>query len=93
MPSTENFDPGRIRSARERVFGVRMRLDDDDPLRAVLGDDWETVRWYATAAERDAALEEMRSQHVWSRNGDRPTLIYDRIDGPKPSAPVLPRPR
>jgi hypothetical protein len=93
VPSSENFDPGRIRSARERVFGIRMRMPGNDPLRAVLGDDWETVRWYATEAERDAALADMRSQHRFSRNGDRPTLDYETITAPKPSSPVLPRGR
>lgn len=93
MPSSENFDPGRIRSARERVFGIKMRLDREDPLRAVLGEDWETVRWYATESERDKALIDMRQVHVYSRGGDQPTLDYEKVTGPKPSAPVLPRPR
>lgn len=91
MPSSENFDPGRIRSARETVYGIRMVLADTDPLSAVLGDDWNTVRWYATQSERDAAYDDMRKQHRFSRSGDRPTLRYSKIDAPKPNAPLLPR--
>ncbi len=93
MTSSENFDPGRIRSARERVFGVRMHLPENDPMRAVLGDDWETVRWFASRSERDAAFDDMRRQHEYSRSGDQPTMLYEKIDGPKPNAPQLPRPR
>lgn len=70
-----------------------MELDGDDPLRAVLGDDWQTVRWYASEAERDAALEEMSSEHRYSRRGDQPTLRYMKVEGTKPNAPVLPRQR
>lgn len=91
MPSSENFDPGRIRSAREKVYGIRMVLADNDPLSAVLGDEWQTERWYATESERDRALEDMRQQHRYSRRGDRPTLRYSKVDSPKPNAPLLPR--
>ncbi|MEM9056057.1 MAG: hypothetical protein AAGD86_01195 [Pseudomonadota bacterium] len=79
MTSSENFDPGRISSGGELVYGVRMTLPDGDPLRQVLGDDWATVRWYASATERDGALADMRSRHLFSRIGDRPTLIYDTV--------------
>ncbi len=93
MASSENFDPGRIRSARDKVFGIQMELSTDDPMKLVLGDDWETIRWYASAAERDRAYDEIRGQHVWSRSGDRPTMRYAKIDGTKPNAPILPRAR
>ena len=90
MASSENFDPGRIQSARERVFGIRMQLSAEDPLRSVLGDDWQTVRWYASETERDRAYAELPREHPYSRNGDRPTLRYEKTEGPKPNAPVLP---
>ncbi len=93
MSSSENFDPGRIRSARERVYGVRIELGAEDPLRTLLGDDWQTVRWYATEAERDAAFTEIQREHRYSRRGDLPTLRYEKIDGTKPNSPVLPRSR
>ena len=93
MASSENFDPGRIRSARDQVYGIRMELSSVDPLAAVLGEDWETVRWYASEAERDRAFDDVRKQHVWSRSGDRPTMHYEKIQGQKPNAPILPRAR
>ena len=89
MASSENFDPGRISSGSELLFGVRMTLPPDDPMRSVLGDDWATVRWYSSAKERDAALTEMRSEHLFSRIGDRPTLIYEVVERDKPEGPTL----
>ena len=92
MASSENFDPGRNGGDSEQLYGVRMTLPPEDPMRLVLGDDWETVRWYATPAERDAALEDMRSEHLFSRVGDRPTLIYETVERTKPDGPEkLPR--
>lgn len=91
MPTSENFDPGRISSGGERLFGVRMTLPPGDPMRAVLGNDWETCRWYSSAAERDAALIRMMSEHRFSRSGDRPTLIYERVERDKPHGPVIRR--
>jgi hypothetical protein len=91
MTSSENFDPGRIRSARDKVYGVRVTMPSEDPLRNLLGADWHSVRWFATEAERDAALEDMRQVHRFSRRGDRPSLVYQKIDAPKPSGPSLPR--
>ena len=83
--STENTDPGRIQSAGSRVYGIRMTLPGDDPLIALLGGEAEMYRWYATAAERDAALEEMRREHEYSRSGDRPQLNYTKIERDRPA--------
>ena len=83
--STENTDPGRIQSAGARVFGIRMTLPANDPLIALLGGEAEMYRWYATAAERDAALDEMRREHEYSRIGDRPTLSYAKVERDRPT--------
>jgi len=82
--ATENTDPGRIRTASPRVYGVRMTLPQNDPLATLLGDA-EMYRWYATAAERDAALAEMQREHEYSRIGDRPTLTYAKVERDRPS--------
>jgi hypothetical protein len=83
--STENTDPGRIQSAASRVYGIRMTLPADDPLIALLGGEAEMYRWYATSAERDAALEEMRREHEYSRIGDRPQLNYTKVERDRPA--------
>ena len=88
MSTSENTDPGRIRSGGDRVYGVRMTLPDADPLQLVLGTDWSSFRWYASKDERDEAFEDMRREHQFSRLGDAPTLIYDKVERDKPAAPL-----
>lgn len=89
MPSTENTDPGRIRTGGERVFGIRMTLPADDTFRLVLGDDWTSYRWYAHELERDVALVALQTEHAYSRLGDTPTLVYDKVERDKPPAPTI----
>lgn len=84
MTSSENTDPARIHSEADCVFGIRMTLPENDPFRSVLGADWQSFRWYATAAERDRALEEMRREHRFSRTGDRPALVYEKTERDRP---------
>lgn len=61
-------------------FGVRVALMPGDTFARLLGRDWERVHWFATATERDRALREMASEHVYSRRGDRPTLTFEAIE-------------
>ncbi|MBT8137636.1 MAG: hypothetical protein KJO54_11530 [Gammaproteobacteria bacterium] len=88
MPTSENTDAGRIRSGSERVYGVRMTLPPDDPMRRVLGDEWASFRWFASIDERDNALIRMRREHEYSRLGDTPTLVYEKVERDKPPAPL-----
>jgi len=60
-------------------FGLRISLAASDPFRKLLGADWHRVHWFADAASRDAALTEMSRKHEYSRPGDRPALIFERI--------------
>ena len=88
MPTSENTDPGRIRSGGERVYGIRMTLPTSDPFQLVLGNEWNSFRWYATEEERDEALIDMRREHQYSRLGDSPTLNYETVERDKPAAPL-----
>ena len=63
-----------------RPYGIRVTLSPQDSFASVLGTDWERIHWYPTAAERDRALREMASEHLYSRKGDRPTLRFEPID-------------
>ena len=63
-----------------RPFGVRVKLKSSDPLRALLGNDWQKLHWYATARERDAALLDMIRRHEYSRIGDAPALLLEKIE-------------
>ena len=64
---------------RKSSFGIRLSLPQGDTLGRLLGQDWEAFRWYATERERDKALAEIRAKHTYSRPGDFPTYVYERI--------------
>lgn len=67
-------------SAKKR-FGIRCTLPPDDPMSAphLLGPDWTAERWYATEQERDEALQGFADEHLYSRRGDRPSVIYTKV--------------
>ena len=63
-----------------RPYGVLVRLRPGDPLRKILGGDWQKTHWFLSAAERDRVLEEMARKHEYSRTGDRPALIFEKVE-------------
>ena len=63
-----------------KPYGIRVRMRQNDTFARLLGTDWERLHWYATREERDRALADMASEHLYSRPGDRPTLIYEPIE-------------
>ncbi|MBN1237565.1 MAG: hypothetical protein JXB36_03640 [Gammaproteobacteria bacterium] len=63
-----------------KPFGIRVTLPRTDTFAQLLGTDWERVHWYATAQERDRALKEMASEHLYSRRGDVPRLRFEPIE-------------
>jgi len=56
------------------------RIRENDPFRALLGPEWQKYHWFATAEERDRALEEMSRKHEYSRVGDRPALVFVKVE-------------
>jgi hypothetical protein len=66
--------------AEENPFGIRVRLRPGDSFARLLDSGWEQFHWFATAEERDRALSDMQSEHVYSRRGDRPTLRFEAVD-------------
>lgn len=63
-----------------RPYGVRISLPAGDPFRKLLGPEWHDVHWYVTPGERDAALAEMSRRHQYSRSGDRPALVFEKVE-------------
>jgi hypothetical protein len=61
-------------------YGVRVRLRSGDPFARLVGSDWQKTHWYASAAERDRALEDMAREHEYSRIGDRPALVFEKTE-------------
>jgi len=64
----------------QRPYGVRASLRANDPMRKLLGPDWSTTHWYATAGERDAMLAEMSRTHEYSRRGDQPAMRFEKVE-------------
>ena len=63
-----------------KPYGVRVSLRPGDPFRKIMGAEWHRSHWYASAAERDAALAEMSRKHEYSRIGDKPALLFEKIE-------------
>jgi hypothetical protein len=61
-------------------YGIRVRLKRGDPFAKLLGTDWQKTHWFFTAAERDRALEEMSRKHEYSRIGDQPALVFEKVE-------------
>jgi len=65
-----------------KKYGIRMNLPEGDPMAMshLLGENWETVRWFANEQERDKALLEMQSAHPHYRTGDYASLVYSKAE-------------
>jgi hypothetical protein len=65
---------------RPQPFGIRVRLRPGDPFARLLGTDWQKTHWFFTASERDRVLEDMSRKHEYSRIGDKPALVFEKVE-------------
>ncbi len=63
-----------------KPYGVRVSFPPGDPFRKMMGAEWHRVHWFATVAERDAALVDMSRKHEYSRIGDKPALLFEKVE-------------
>jgi hypothetical protein len=63
-----------------KPFGIRVSLPATDTFARVIGAGWEQQHWYRTREERDRALADMASEHLYSRHGDRPTVRFEPVE-------------
>ena len=65
-----------------KKFGIKVCLPSGDTMSAphLLGDDWQTFRWFESAEKRDMAYAEMERQPPYYRKGDSPTVVLEKID-------------
>ena len=63
-----------------RPFGIRVRLRSGDPFAKLVGADWQKSHWFASARERDNVLADMESRHLYSRRGDEPAVVLEKIE-------------
>ncbi len=65
-----------------RPYGIRARLRARDPFTRLVGAGWQKLHWFATERERDEALADMSARHLYSRRGDEPAVIYEKVSAP-----------
>lgn len=65
-----------------KQFGIRITLQPSDTMRAphLLGEDWESYRWYRTAEERNKAFEKLQRQPPYYQRADNPNLILTKVE-------------
>jgi hypothetical protein len=63
-----------------KPYGIRVTMRPNDTFARLLGTGWHREHWYATREERDTALDEMSCEHLYSRRGDKPTLVFETVD-------------
>jgi hypothetical protein len=61
-------------------YGIRVRLRPGDPFAKLVGADWQKTHWFFTAAERDRVLDDMSRKHEYSRIGDQPALVFEKVE-------------
>ena len=68
--------------ASKKRYGIRCSLPPDDPMSDphLLGPDWQAFRWFETIEERDAFYADYSREHLYSRRGDKPSVIYTKIE-------------
>lgn len=64
----------------EPRFGVRVSAPPGDPFRLLVGDDWHSVRWFATREDRDRAMQEMTARYRYWRESDRPSIVVEPVE-------------
>lgn len=67
-------------TAQPTPYGIRVRLRRGDPLAHLIGNDWQKTHWYPKADERDRAMEDMARRHEYSRIGDQPALLFEKVE-------------
>jgi hypothetical protein len=77
-PHNLNDDP-RV----EKPYGIRVTLPAGDSFRSLFDANWERFHWYASEQDRDRSLADMAGEHLYSRRGDRPRLIFAKVERPE----------
>lgn len=63
-----------------KAWGIRLSLPEHDPMRPLLGDDWEQYQWFASEAAREDKLAQLQQQFAYYRPGDRPSFVLERVN-------------
>tara|TARA_Y100000385_G_C12871003_1_gene541524 strand:+ start:151 stop:399 length:249 start_codon:yes stop_codon:yes gene_type:complete len=64
---------------KKKKFGIRVILPTTDPLKNIIGENWEKLHWYETEEERDSVFIKMDGRHGYYRDTDAPSQILEKI--------------
>lgn len=66
-------------------YGIRVTIPGGDSMSAphLLGDNWNSTRWFDSEGERDEALADMQRQPPYYRLGDSPTVELEKVEQPR----------
>ena len=62
-----------------KPFGIRVSLRARDPFTRLVDAGWQKFHWFASERERDEAFADMAARHLYSRRGDEPSVIYEKV--------------
>ena len=65
-----------------KKYGIKINMPAGDTMAAphLLGDGWQSTRWFDSEEQRDRAHLEMERQPPYYRKGDSPTVILEKIE-------------
>lgn len=65
-----------------KEYGIRITLPADSSLRFphLLGEKWESYRWFSSETARDHAFEDMQRQPSNYRKGDRIKPVLEKVE-------------
>ncbi len=68
-------------------YGIRITLPPSSTMTKahLLGEDWESFRWYSSEKARDHAFEEMQRQPYNYRKGDIVQQVLEKVERPRPN--------
>ncbi|MCC6303042.1 MAG: hypothetical protein IT489_09630 [Gammaproteobacteria bacterium] len=61
-------------------YGIKITLPPGDTLATLLGEHWESHRWYDTEADRDHAFEQMLERPPYYRRDENPTQVLVKVE-------------
>lgn len=67
-------------------YGIKITLPPGDTFSAahLLGDNWESYRWYDNEADRDHAYEQMLERPPYYRRDEDPSQIVSKVEHDRP---------
>lgn len=65
-----------------KQYGIRVILPEGDPMRGphLLGNNFESFRWFDNQMDRDAAYDEMRRRVPFYRASDVVSQVVEKVE-------------